>query len=96
MTYRSGAGSIVLEDVFRSELVADDTACPAVIEVPSGAAVAVHLIVEFVEAVEVTARPSCNGKPFGGKICQVVAGVTSLELRFEIGDRAVVLDGHPN
>ena len=47
--------SIRLEDVFRSELVADDTACPAVIEVPSGAAVAVHLIVESVEAVEVTA-----------------------------------------
>jgi hypothetical protein len=85
--------SVILEDVFRREIVADESSCPAVIEVPPGAAVVLEIVVSAVEEVEVSATLSSSGQPVGKTRKQLVTRSTPLQFQFEVLSEPVVVDG---
>lgn len=85
--------SIVIEDVFRNELVADETFCPPTIEVPAGATVSFSLVVSCSERSRITARLRSGIKTVGDSTVESTSPFTSLEIRFDVSGGPVLIDG---
>src|SRR5262249_50235004 len=83
---------VVIEDVFRSELVADDNFCPTTIEVPAGASVSFTLVISGGAQHRITARLMSGAKSIGETIVQATSPSEAIEIRFTVDNEPVVID----
>lgn len=85
--------SVVIEDVFRNELVADDIFYPPTIEVPAGAMVSFTAVISGAARSRITARLRSGTRSVGEASVQTTSPSETVEIRFSITDEPVAIDG---